>query len=189
MAVHGVPSAGEHPGCDDRPVGFPEDILTSDEEVVLHLHPHWIRVALPAVGAMIIFLIAALGVFLVPAGDIRRPAQYAIIVAAVVLFFVLSFLPWLRWIMTSYVVTNERVLIREGVLTRSGRDIPLVRINDVSFHHTIAERLIGSGTLTIESAGERGQVILASVPRVERVHLTLYELAEAMDLRRRAGGG
>ncbi len=175
-------------GCDDRPVGFPEDILTSDEEVVLHLHPHWIKLALPAIGALVILGLAAMGVFLVPAGDVQRPAQYAIIVAAVVLFFTFSFLPWLRWIMTSYVVTNERVLIRQGVLTRYGRDIPLVRVNDVSFHHTIAERLIGSGTLTIESAGERGQVVLANVPRVEHVHLTLYELAEAEDLRRSGGG-
>jgi uncharacterized membrane protein YdbT with pleckstrin-like domain len=170
-------------------VGFPEDILTSDEEVVLHLHPHWIKLALPALGAMVILGLAALGVFLVPTGGVQRPAQYAIIIVAVVLFFAFSFLPWLRWIMTSYVVTNERVLIRQGVLTRSGRDIPLVRVNDVSFHHNLAERLIGSGTLTIESAGERGQVILASVPRVEHVHLALYELAEAMDLRRRSGGG
>ena len=43
----------------------------------------------------------------------------------------------------------------------------------------ISERLLGCGTLTIESAGERGQSVLTDIPRVERVQTTLYELVEA----------
>jgi uncharacterized membrane protein YdbT with pleckstrin-like domain len=172
-------------GWDDRPVGFPDDILTDDEEVVLHLHPHWIRLVLPALAAVIVLGLAVLGVFFVPDGSFQQVVQYVIIGVGLILLIYLSVMPWIRWITTSYVITNERVLIREGVLTRTGRDIPLVRINDVTFHHTLPERMIGSGTLTIESAGERGQVILAYVPRVEHVHLTLYELAEAEDIRRR----
>jgi len=137
--------------------------------------------ALYGVGTLLITAAAALALV--------WAAWLAALTVAVVVFAVFGFLPWLRWIMTSYVVTNERVLIRQGVLTRTGRDIPLNRVNDISFHHSLPERLIGSGTLTIESAGERGQLVLRSVPRVEHVHSTLYELGEALDLRRRAGSG
>jgi uncharacterized membrane protein YdbT with pleckstrin-like domain len=77
------------------------------------------------------------------------------------------------------VFTNERVIMREGVFSREGRDIPLNRINDVSFQHTFFERLLGAGTLTIESAGERGQVVLDDIPRVEKIQSHLYELVEA----------
>jgi hypothetical protein len=56
--------------------------------------------------------------------------------------------------------------------------VPLARVNDVSFQHTLGERLFGSGTLTVESAGERGQVVLADVPRVESVQRRLYRLVE-----------
>ncbi len=75
-------------------------------------------------------------------------------------------------------ITSHRVLVRRGILSRSGRDVPLTRINDVSFEHSFFERLLGCGTLVIESAGERGQVSLEDVPRVERVQGELYQLIE-----------
>ena len=40
------------------------------------------------------------------------------------------------------------------------------------------ERLLGCGTLTIESAGERGQSVLTDLPDVEKVQTTLYDLVE-----------
>ncbi|WP_131745627.1 PH domain-containing protein [Frankia sp. Cppng1_Ct_nod] len=166
-------------------MGFPENILTSDEEVVLHLHPHWIRLAGPASAFIVLLGLTLFGVLAVPAGSFQHAAQWLIIVVASVVVFFASLRPWLRWITTSYVVTTERVVIRVGILSRDGRDIPLQRLNDVSFHHSFWERLLGSGTLTIESAGERGQVVLANLPRVEQVHGTLYRLAEEDDMRRR----
>ena len=56
--------------------------------------------------------------------------------------------------------------------------MPLTRVNDVSFKATIIERMFRSGTLTIESAGERGQVALSDVPRVEEVQREIYRLVE-----------
>ncbi len=98
----------------------------------------------------------------------------------------MSIRPWLRWVTTSYVVTTHRVVIRAGIVSRTGRDVPLQRLNDVTFHHGLVERLLfRSGTLTIESAGERGQVVLDDVPRVEDVQSTIYRLAEEDDVRRR----
>jgi uncharacterized membrane protein YdbT with pleckstrin-like domain len=86
------------------------------------------------------------------------------------------------------VFTNERVLLRRGVLARNGRDIPLARINDVAFSHSLFERMLGSGTMTIESAGERGQVVLKDLPRVEHTQSVLYELVEDEQRRRVAAG-
>ncbi|MDT3438432.1 MULTISPECIES: PH domain-containing protein [unclassified Pseudofrankia] len=161
-------------------MAFPEDILTDDEVVVLDLHPHWIRLVRPVLSAVVVLGLAVLAVFFAPNGVLQKPLQYLVLIVAVVLLVYLTIRPWVRWITTRYVITNERVLLRTGVLTRSGRDIPLVRLNDVTFEHTLFERMVGSGTLTIESAGERGQVVLTSVPHVEHVHLRLYELSEAL---------
>jgi uncharacterized membrane protein YdbT with pleckstrin-like domain len=82
------------------------------------------------------------------------------------------------WRTTHYVLTNERVILREGVFSRDGRDIPMGRVNDVSFSHNLIQRMLGCGTLTIESAGERGQVVLTNIPRVEKTQSVLYELVE-----------
>src|SRR5439155_20084773 len=101
-----------------------------------------------------------------------------VVALGLVVFVWLTVWPWLKWRTTHYVFTNERVIMREGVFAREGRDIPLNRVNDVSFQHSFFERLLGAGTLTIESAGERGQVVLTDIPRVEKVQSNLYELVE-----------
>ncbi|MDX6239121.1 MAG: hypothetical protein QOG10_3936, partial [Kribbellaceae bacterium] len=84
--------------------------------------------------------------------------------------------PFLNWLFSTYTVTNRRLITRHGILTRTGRDIPLMRINDVSYEHGLLDRMLGCGTLQIESAGERGQVILPDVPHVEHVHLRMSDL-------------
>ena len=55
----------------------------------------------------------------------------------------------------------------------------------MTYHHSIVERLFGSGTLTVESAGERGQIALEDVPHVESVQREIYRLVEIDDERRR----
>jgi uncharacterized membrane protein YdbT with pleckstrin-like domain len=160
-------------------VGFPESVLTKDEHVDMHLHPHWKALFWPAVaGIVLIAAVVAAWVFLPKAG--WSPIALLVIGAvALVLIVWLSVWPWLKWRTTHYVFTNERIITRQGVFSRVGRDIPLNRVNDVSFQHSFFERLLACGTLTIESAGERGQVVLDDIPRVERVQSHLYELVEA----------
>jgi uncharacterized membrane protein YdbT with pleckstrin-like domain len=159
--------------------------LTSGEEVVLRLHPHWIRLAGPVTAFAGVLALTLFGVLAVPAGSFQHAAQWLIITAAAVLLVFTSVRPWLRWITTRYVVTTERLIVRAGVFSRTGRDIPLQRLNDISFYHSFAERLLGSGTLVVESAGERGQVVLTSLPRVEEVHAILYQLVENINARPR----
>ena len=155
-------------------MGFPESVLTEDERVVVHVHPHWKALIMPVF--WLVVAVAAVVVAWLFLGDV-----FAVVIAVVaaVLIAWLVIAPWLRWRTTHYVFTNERVILREGVFSRSGRDIPLGRINDVSFSHNLVDRVLGCGTLTIESAGERGQVTLTDLPRVEQTQSELYELVEA----------
>jgi uncharacterized membrane protein YdbT with pleckstrin-like domain len=160
-------------------VGFPESVLTKDEHVEIHLHPHWKALVLPFLAAVVLIAaVVATWVFL-PAKGWSNIALIAVGAIAFVLFVWWSLWPWLKWRTTHYVFTNERVIMRHGVFSREGRDIPLNRVNDVSFQHTFFERLLGTGTLTIESAGERGQVVLDEIPRVEKIQSQLYALVEA----------
>ncbi|MEP6853792.1 MAG: PH domain-containing protein [bacterium] len=153
---------------------YPDRLLAQDEEVIDRLHPHWKMLFWPVV----IFLIAVgAGGFGIAQTD-RPVLRYVIIAAVVLIVIIFTILPFLRWRTTHFVVTSHRVLIRRGILSRSGRDVPLSRINDVSFEHSFFERLLGCGTLTVESAGERGQVVLDDVPRVERVQGQIYQLME-----------
>lgn len=158
-------------------MAYPERLLGEGEEVELDLHPHWKVLVLPVFWALII--VGAAG-YVVGQwhNDIGRKV---IIGVAVVALLVWCLWPYLKWFSTQYVVTNKRVVIRTGVFSRNGRDIPMTRINDVSFHHNFFDRLLGCGTVTVESAGERGQVVLTEVPHVEEVQRTIYRLSEAAE--------
>jgi membrane protein YdbS with pleckstrin-like domain len=48
----------------------------------------------------------------------------------------------------------------------------------VSFQKGPLDRLLGSGRLVVESAGEHGQILLNDIPRVEHVQATLFRLTE-----------
>jgi len=162
---------------------FPTRLLGDDEEVVLDLHPHWKGLVVPAMLLPVVAGVASYLVFLVPDGSVRAPLRWAILALALVLLARWSVWPLLKWLTTRYVLTNRRVVIRTGVLSRSGRDIPLTRVNDVSFRHGIVERILRCGTLTIESAGEHGQVVLPDVPSVELVQRQVLSRAQEESLR------
>ena len=152
--------------------------LGDDEEVALDLHPHWKTLILPALIFIVTSGAAAFLAAIVSGGKDEAPAQW--IIAGLALFVVLtwSVRPLLRWRTTSFVLTNRRIITREGVLVRRGHDVPISRIHDVSFSRTLLERLLGCGTLVIESAGEYGQVILDDIPHVEVVQAELYRLVD-----------
>jgi uncharacterized membrane protein YdbT with pleckstrin-like domain len=160
-------------------VAFPDDVLTNDERLVLHLHPHWKAMIRPAL--VLVLAVAALvaGWVFLPGGTGGAVGMYAIGALALALVLWLTAWPYVVWRTTHYVFTTERVLLQQGVFSRNRRDIPLNRVNDHSMSQHFIERLLGCGTLTIESAGERGQTVLTDIPHVERVQTTLYELAEA----------
>jgi uncharacterized membrane protein YdbT with pleckstrin-like domain len=168
-------------------VAYPRRLLQEDEEVVLDLHPHWRRIFFPVLSVPVVVALAAFAAAEMPDHSWRGNVRWGLAALAAVILIFTFVRPWLKWINTSYVVTTRRVVLRDGIVARSGRDIPLSRVNDVTFEHTIIERFLRSGTLLVESAGERGQVTLADVPHVEKVQHKLYELVEKEDQRRRGG--
>ena len=157
---------------------FPENVLDDGEQIVRNLRPHWRRIAVPVGLVPVVVGLASYGWFALPDDRARKWLRWLILAVALIILIWWSLRPILRWLTTRYVVTNRRVLMRNGVVSRTGRDVPLTRVNDVSFSRSVVERMFGSGTLIIESAGDRGQVVLTDVPQVEGVQRDIYRLVE-----------
>jgi uncharacterized membrane protein YdbT with pleckstrin-like domain len=170
-------------------MAYPRRLLADGEQVDKELHTHWKALVWPVVALLVIVPLASYAAARVPDGSSQTAARLAILVVAVIALVWLTLLPFLRWTTTIYVLTDHRLILRRGIIARSGRDIPLARINDVSFSHTAFERILGCGTLVVESAGERGQVTLTDIPHVEQVQRRLYELVEADQERGREEDG
>lgn len=87
-------------------------------------------------------------------------------------------LPFVRWWTTTYELTTRRLSMRWGLLSRHGRDLPLRRVVDVALDRSLAERLVGAGTLTVHTAGDDEPLVLARMPQPERLHRTLVGLLD-----------
>ena len=155
-----------------------DDSLTDGEHFVLQLHPHWKTLLRPVLILIVVVAAALTGLILIPPASNMGIARLAIGAVAVVMIMIWFVVPLLRWRTTTYELTTRRLRLRSGILSRSGRDFPLIRISDVSFSHGLIDRLLGCGRLVVESAGEHGQLVLNEIPTVERVQATLFQLVE-----------
>lgn len=158
-------------------MGYPENVLAKGEQVVLHHHPHWKRLIGPALVLIFGTGLAVFGVAVVNSThwpQLTKNIIYGVVGAIwLVLIGWLTLWPFLSWLTTNFVVTNRRVMYRHGVLTRSGIDIPVARINSVEFRDKILERMFRTGTLIIESAAQ-DPLEFPDIPRLREVHRLLY---------------
>jgi uncharacterized membrane protein YdbT with pleckstrin-like domain len=157
-------------------MGLAADQLSSGEEIILELREHWKHL----LGALMVCLAALVGLVLVLALAPEEgffawlDALGWVAFAGVVVIF--GVLPAVAWWNRTYTLTNERLATRTGVLRRSGRDIPLTRINDVAFEQGILDRIFKAGTLKVSAASEEGTIVLDDVPHVHQVALRMNEL-------------
>ena len=155
-------------------MAYPDDLLVPGEHIVLHRHPHWKKIVIPVLVLLVVVGSASYVAALLAAQAWATSAWIALAVVGAVLVGWFTVVPIIRWRTTHFVITSSRVLIREGVFTRQGIDIPMNRINSVQFRHNIVERILGCGTLIIESASDE-PLEFDDVPNVERVYTLLYQ--------------
>lgn len=151
-----------------------KDQLGQGEEIVVTVRTHAKALIVPAI--VLILLGAALGISiaLVPPGW-QPVATYVAIGLALIAFLWLVLVPFLRWRTSTYTITDRRIITRKGILNKTGHDLPLRRINNVNYDKSLTDRMLGCGTLVLETAA--GQpLMLPDVPRVEEVHRIIAEL-------------
>ncbi|MFH5210909.1 PH domain-containing protein [Antrihabitans sp. NCIMB 15449] len=157
-------------------MGYPDDALAGDEQLLLHRHPHWKMLFLPALTFIVATALSGFLLGLVQ-NELTGTAQTAALIAIAVVWVGIlcwrTLPPLLRWRTTHFIVTDRRVLIRHGILTHTGIDIPMGRISNVQFRHGLFDRMLGTGTLIIGSASE-DPLEFDDIPKVESVHSLLY---------------
>lgn len=161
-------------------MAFPKNLLAEHEKLILDLKPHWVALVPP-----VLWTIAAVaGLFLGYRGveavfdDNTRNAKMVVGGVVTIAWYFLAVLPAMRWRWTMFVLTSDRLITRSGIIAKHSREIPLERINDVTFTQTVLERALGAGDLLVESAGERGQTKITDVRKPEQVQLMIYKQTE-----------
>ena len=153
-------------------MAFPTRLLNEGEEVVLDLNPHWSTLVKPL--ALLLLVLAAT----IAGAVLNTYVGYGL---AVVLLGTVGWasLRVARRQTTEFVVTTDRLVYRSGLFAKHGKEIPLERINDISFNQSVFERMIGTGDLAIESAGAQSRETFSDIPKPSQVQNEIYRQMEA----------
>ena len=146
---------------------YPRRLLNDNETITLDIHPHWWYFSGP-VAILVTLLVLTVLVLSKLDGAIETALSYLFIVANIIAVAYLL-VTFTKWATTNFVVTSHRIIFREGVLSRRGTEITLEKVNNLAFHQSIIERLIGAGDLLIESGGETGQETFTDIRSPEQV--------------------
>ena len=154
-------------------MGISQKYFNHDEVVVLDLHRHWWRFVKPS-----LVLVAAVAAI---AYNNEIPNQFlkdlALIVAQVItaLAVVNLAVQALKWYRTHFVLTSQRVIFQSGVIARKRVEISLHKINLVTFHQSVFERLINAGDIIIESGAEDGMETFSDVQDPQQVQALIHQ--------------
>ncbi|MGD1011129.1 MAG: PH domain-containing protein [Acidimicrobiales bacterium] len=147
-------------------MSFPKKLLAPGEEIYLDSRPNWSYLFWPVVITALVFA-ACVAVAVVWSS---APTVMAwVLLGCGLCACVYLGARYIGWRTKSFVVTSQRIVYRTGALRRTGREIPIGRVQDVTYHQTIVERLVRAGSLTVESAGRQGQDPFPDITRPAEV--------------------
>ena len=144
----------------------------------MELRPHGRALVGPALVLLAAAGVAGYAAGRVPDGAAQGLVRGGVAVLAVLVVVRCALVPFLRWRATRVLVTDRRVVARSGIVARTAHDVPLSRVDDLSFSRTLVDRVFGSGTVVL-SPGDRPELVLRAVPDVAGVQRRLCELVDA----------
>jgi uncharacterized membrane protein YdbT with pleckstrin-like domain len=158
---------------------FPRRLLIEGEELVLDLRPHWIALVGPVIVTVLVFVGWGLALGYAPEdGAGRSVVIWGSLIIGVLILLWYPVRRIVAWLTSNFAVTSDRIIHREGFIAKHTMEIPLEAINDIRFHQSVFERMVGAGDLIIQSASEFGRNTFANVRNPEAVQRTIYEQGE-----------
>ncbi|WP_436526158.1 PH domain-containing protein [Actinoplanes sp. HUAS TT8] len=113
---------------------------------------HWIHLSLPlSIGAGATLLLGYLAGFLT-----RQNINGMVTVAVLIWLGVISWVAWkvFDWYFDRFILTNKRVMVVNGIVTRKVAMMPLLRVTDMKYEQSALGRMLSYGTFVLESAGQ-----------------------------------
>jgi membrane protein YdbS with pleckstrin-like domain len=150
-------------------MGYAEKNLAPGESILYRARYHWVLYRFTII---VLVLAAALGVSALyarraQAGDeVGRPLAYiaaAFVVLALLAFLVRRF----RASQDEFVVTNRRVIRKVGFYAREIQQAPLEKVQDISVKQGVFGRMLGYGTVIVETASEKGMLVFPAIASPE----------------------
>lgn len=154
-----------------------ESLLAANEKIVFSAHAHWKNLVVPMLATAVAVAAAAYALLeIVPSPEEQAWQRWTITIVAALVVVVVGVWPFLGWVTSTDLLTTRRLISRRGVFSREGRDIPIDRVHAVTYRRSVLDRILGCGTLVVQTAGENSDVELYDVAHLERRILQIQEI-------------
>ena len=156
--------------------------LLPGERILARSCRHWVVLLRPIATTVLAVTVSLVILALLPlAGELRLFLMLGAILVGVL---VINLYYW-GWRAHEYVLTDQRVILNEGILSKFSRSIAIDRIQDLTTFQGLWGRTWGFGDIELESAGREGSELLSSVPHPQQLRNAIFGQIE---VRRRQGG-
>lgn len=151
--------------------------LMPGENLLLKVHQHWVVTVRPLLLPIaLLVLVLLLDLFNTIPADYRVVAT----LAAAALLGLALVVVWLRWNSRSFTVTNRRVILDTGFMSRNTKVIALDRVQDITTSQSLLGRMLGFGRIEIDSAGAAGAEALNAIPHPQRFRDEVFAGSERL---------
>lgn len=155
--------------------------LLSGEREIATARQHWSIAVPPILGSAVILVVVLVILAVIPSkiGSTGiGTVKLAIAALAAVVLVVHALIRWLQWRYATFTLTDHRIVVTKGVISRVTESIALDRIQDTVVRKPLADRLIHAGDIEIESAGRDGTEVLRRIPRADEFYTQLLQAIE-----------
>ena len=151
--------------------------LMPGETLVMKEHQHWVVMIKPLLlPVALVVLVGLLDVFQTIPRDYRILAS----LATVALLGICLIGVWVSWSSRSFTITDRRVILDTGVVSRASKVIALDRVQDIATNQSLLGRMLGYGQIEIDSAGAAGAEVLRALPHPQRFRDEVFSRAEKL---------
>ncbi len=158
-------------------MAYPDNLLVTGERVVVNKRPHWKVLVLPTILFIVIIGAGSALAAWVNSRDMANASliYWIIAIVAVIALVTLVVVPFVRWRTEHFVITNHHVFFRTGLLSRREHQIPLGQIANMETEVTFWGRLMGYGSLIVESSADQ-PLKFRNVASLSKIQATLNQL-------------
>jgi membrane protein YdbS with pleckstrin-like domain len=164
--------------------------LIASERAVVVTRRHWASLAKVGTGCGAVFLVALLILLYL------SEAQFFAVIGMLGLIGSVAWFgfAWWMWATEEFVITDKRVLVVNGVITRRVGIMPLTKVTDLTYERSLMGRLLGYGVFVMESAGHHQAMSrIEYLPKPDRLYhevsMLLFGPDSVLNPRRRPDPG
>ena len=150
--------------------------LLPGERILASSARHWVVLVRPIVTTILAVAVSLVILGLLPiASELRLFLMLGVIVVGL---GILNLYYW-GWRAHEYVLTDQRVILNEGIISKFSRSIAIDRIQDLTTFQGLWGRTWGFGDIELESAGRDSAEVLSTVPRPQQLRNAIFAQIEA----------